>query len=166
VARLALDQLVEVRILAGQPAFVALSSRGPGRVVLSHQTGVRIPVALPVPPNWPGLQPAASSPWYGRMPPAFLKACSAVRSRSEGIVRQGGTRRRLPRSLRALERNRGRHLLVFLPVDQLDSYSHRLAPGVVEPAGGVVVAGGIHDPDLDLPVCQGVLVWRCFDPEL
>jgi hypothetical protein len=28
--------------------LVALSSRGLGQVVLSHQTGVRIPVALPI----------------------------------------------------------------------------------------------------------------------
>ncbi len=41
-----LDLAAEVRILLPQP--MALSSRGPGWMVLSHQTGVRIPVALPL----------------------------------------------------------------------------------------------------------------------
>ena len=44
VARRRLTGYSESAIL---PAPSALSSRGPGQVVLSHQTGVRIPVALP-----------------------------------------------------------------------------------------------------------------------
>jgi hypothetical protein len=90
VARLALDQLVEVRILAGQPSPSngALSSRGLGRVVLSHQTGVRIPVALPI----------LERPWTrvrGRLA-CVATGAAAARGRARELTPDRGSRHGAP----------------------------------------------------------------------
>ena len=62
---------------AASRIFVALSSRGLGQVVLSHQTGVRIPVALP------HLRGLKSVIWLQAIRTAAISWCSqGIRSRN------------------------------------------------------------------------------------